>query len=226
MSPSGAFVVVEGIDGAGKSAVCGGLCEVLASAGREIVPVREPGGTPEGEAIRTLLLEGTVGPFGPEAEALMFNVARKRLVDTVIRPALGRGAVVVADRFSLSTLAYQTAAGADVDVVRRQVGVARGDVSPDLTVLLDLPVDVAVERLRRAGAPPDRFEAEGRTIIESRRSAYLRFLEDEPGCRIVVDATRPVAKTVGDVLFHFGTGPPDALPRPVAGGHEPVGFDP
>ena len=200
MTPNGTFVVVEGIDGSGKTTVCRGIADALRRTGREVVPVREPGGTPEGEVVRSLLLEGVVAPFGPEAESLAFNLARRRLVDAVIGPALDRGAVVVADRFSLSTMVYQTVAGADPAVVARHVAVARAGRDPDLTVLLDLPAEEAAARLARGADGPDRFEGEGLATMAARRRAYLDRLPDEPGRHLVLDARDPPGVSTVAVL--------------------------
>ena len=143
----GFFVTFEGGEGVGKSTQVGRLAQRLRNAGREVVTVREPGGTRLGEEVRRWVRG--VG-LSRETELLLFTAARAELVATAIRPSLERGAVVIADRFADSTMAYQGyARGIDVDVVRGVNAAATGGLTPDLTLLLDLPAEETASRGRR-----------------------------------------------------------------------------
>ena len=135
----GVFVTFEGVDGAGKTTQCSLLCDALRSAGYEVVRLREPGGTPLGERVRSLLLDPQSQTIDPTCELLLFEAARAQLVAQVVRPALDRGAVVVSDRFFDSTYAYQGfARGLGGETVRTVNAVACGGLAPDRTLLLDL----------------------------------------------------------------------------------------
>lgn len=159
--PRGRLLVLEGVEGAGKSTQAARLQRALESAGRDALLVREPGGTPLGERIRDLLLAGQ-GEMAPAAEALLFMASRAELVAHVLRPALERGAVVIADRFFLSTYAYQCGGRALPEMVVRQANtLATGGLIPDLTLLLRLPPDAGLARVAGRGAA-DRMERAGR----------------------------------------------------------------
>jgi dTMP kinase len=152
------FISFEGLDGCGKTTQARLLAEALEAAGQAVVRAREPGGTPAGERIRELLLDPGEA-IAPAAEALLYAAARAQLVHDVIRPALARGAHVVADRFIDSSLAYQgVARDLGVDRVLEANTLATGGLMPDRTVLLRLP---AAEAAARRGELPDRIEAEG-----------------------------------------------------------------
>ena len=148
--------------------------------------VREPGGTPLGEVIRELVLKRTDLDVGPASELLMMLAARAALVREVVGPALEAGKVVVADRFALSTLAYQAyGRGLDPDRVRPALDIATGGLRPDLYVVLDLPLGEAAERRRRGAGRPDRFESEGEGFRHKVRSAYLALAQAEPGVEVL-----------------------------------------
>ena len=190
----GIFITLEGPDGAGKSTQQALLAERIRSLGREVVATREPGGTELGERVRAILLEAS-DVHDPLVDALLFNAARRRLVRDVISPALGRGDVVVCDRFADSTLAYQGyGGGAPVDTLRRLAGVATDGLDPDRTVLLDLPTHEGLRR--RQGGPQDqltRFEtgaAHGATFHDRVRTGYLELAQAESDRWRVVDASR------------------------------------
>ncbi len=190
---AGLFVTFEGIDRSGKTTQAALLRDAL---GDEAVAVREPGGTAVGERVRELLKDPEV-EIGPEAEALLFAAARAELVERVIRPALADGRVVVSDRFLDSSLAYQgEARGLGVDEVARINRWATGGLTPDLTILLELPTGAAAAR----GAEEDRFESEGAGLQERVRAAYERLADAEPERWRRIDAARSPEDVHADVL--------------------------
>src|SRR5213083_2249313 len=168
----GTFVVVEGPEGAGISTLVRWLGSELRAEGRAVLTVREPGGTPIAEAARKLALKSRhERAFG--AELFLFLAARADLVERVIRPALEHGQVVIADRFGLSTLAYQVAGrGLPRQDVEAALRVATGGLSPDLTLVLDVPVAVGRQRQQAAGKVKDRIEREDDTFHTRVREAY------------------------------------------------------
>jgi dTMP kinase len=182
------FISFEGLDGSGKTTQAAMLADALELEGRQVVRVREPGGTPTGERIRELLLDPAAAIAAP-AEALLYAAARAQLVADVIAPALARGSVVIADRFIDSSLAYQgVARGLGLERILVVNQLATGGLMPDRTVLLQLPVDQASER---RGTAPDRIEAESAgfhgAVADGFAAAAARFPE-----RIrVVDASGP-----------------------------------
>jgi len=181
------FVTFEGVDGSGKTTQARLLAERLRAEGREVVATREPGGTEVGEGIRNLLLHG--GRVAPWAEASLFAAARSQLVDDVIRPALGRGADVVCDRYIDSSLAYQgIARGLGVDRVLELNLIATGGLLPDRTFLLELPLD---EAARRRGDGGDRMEREGEEFAGRVEAAYHELADVFPRRVVRADATRP-----------------------------------
>lgn len=157
--PRGLLVVFEGAEGAGKSTQLRFVAECLASAQRDVLAVREPGGTVVGDEIRRLLLDPT-SDISPRAEALLFMASRAQLVEREIQPALDRGAVVLVDRFFLSTYAYQGAGrGLEADQLRTANALATHGLVPDLTLLIELPVGDGLARaLERGGGARDRME--------------------------------------------------------------------
>lgn len=184
------FVVVEGVDGSGKSSLVRALAEALAKRGSDVVVLREPGSTPVGERVRGLLLDPALGAVDPMTEALLFSAARAELVRRLVRPALAAGRTVLLDRYFFSTLAYQGGGGgADVGALTRISRAATRDLLPDVVLLLDLPPEVAARR-RRRGA--DRIEAKDADYHRRVRDAYLSLAttsEFAPLFR-VVDASR------------------------------------
>ncbi len=172
---TGLFVVVEGPEGAGKSTLVRSLAARLLADGRQVVTVREPGGTPVAEAARKVALKFPHG-MAPAAELFLFLAARADLVYHVIRPALDAGQVVLGDRFALSTMAYQVAGGGlPAEEVAQANRLATGGLVPDVTLVLDVPVDVGRERQRAARKVQDRFERQDdafhRRVLEAYRSA-------------------------------------------------------
>ena len=184
----GTFIVVEGPEGSGKSTLIRGLGARMADAGIVPVLVREPGGTPAAERIRTLLLDPGVA-MEPVSELFLFLAARTDLVAAVIRPALLRGETVLADRFELSTEAYQCGGrGVDRDLFRQANRAATGGLQPDLTLVLDLPPELGLARIRDSGQSLDRMEQAG-TGFHARVAETFRLAT---GPTLVhVDASQP-----------------------------------
>jgi dTMP kinase len=177
------FVTFEGVDGSGKTTQARLLADQLRSEGREVVLLREPGGTALGERVRGLLLDGS--GMAPWAEAALFAAARAQLVDEVIRPALARGADIVSDRYLDSSLAYQgLARGLGVERVLELNLLATGGLLPDRTFLIVLPLDEAAAR--RHGEP-DRIEREGRPFLEEVDRAYRELARIFAERVVVVD---------------------------------------
>src|SRR6202047_191648 len=158
----GKFITFEGGEGTGKSTQAGLLANKLESLGLSVLLTREPGGSPGAEIIRHVLLSGAAKPFGPEVEAMLFAAARDDHVQCTILPALESGKWVICDRFADSTRVYQGILGrVDLRLIKGLERVSIGGLAPDLTIILDVPVEVGLERtkLRRGDSTPDRFEA-------------------------------------------------------------------
>lgn len=191
MAGKGLFISFEGSEGCGKSTQIGLLAARLREAGREVVLLREPGGTPIGEQIRNLLqYDASAFAMTPEAELLLFAASRAQLVREVIRPAVDRGAVVLCDRFLDSTTVYQGVARAlDRKDVAAINAFAVGGIIPDLTLLLD--IDAAEGRRRAASrkGPVDRMEQEKEEFYEAVRRGYLALAGENKGRIAVIDAT-------------------------------------
>ncbi|UCG39801.1 MAG: dTMP kinase, partial [bacterium] len=197
------FITFEGIEGSGKTTLMELLEGQLRAAGRDTLLTREPGGTDLGVAIRRALLEPRGGTIEPLAELMLFAADRAQHAATVIRPALEKGQVVLCDRFSDATVAYQGhGRGLPMDTVRTVDGAARGGLLPDMTVLLDLPVHAGLERVRaRNEGSPDRAESriddEEAHFHERVRQGYLAMAGTEPGRFLVLDARKPPAALAG-----------------------------
>ena len=195
-SPSrGRFVTLEGIDGAGKSTHARWIAEELSRRGRRVVATREPGGTPTGEAIREWLLHR---PMTHDSETLLMFAARREHLVQVIEPALARGEIVVCDRFTDATYAYQGAGhGVSTALIDALAAFVHAECNPDLTLLFDVPSEVSRERLARMqarGKSLDRFERETQAFFERVRQGYLARAAAEPARFRIVDSTRPVAE--------------------------------
>lgn len=198
-TPSAMLITFEGIDGCGKSTQAERLAVALCAAGREVVRVREPGGTALGERVRTLLLDPGMR-VAPVAELMLFSAARAQLVEEVVRPALAAGTVVVADRFFDSTTAYQGGGRAlfETDWLDAFHARVTGGLVPDRTYILDVPLDVA--RARRAGRADDRMEAGGSDFFARVRAAYLGLAARHPERAVVLDGTRPPDDLHAEIL--------------------------
>jgi dTMP kinase len=187
----GRFISFEGGEGSGKSTQIRILAERLDAAKLRAIVTREPGGSPGAEIIRHLLLSGMGKLLGPEAETLLFAAARDDHVRTVIKPALSQGVWVLCDRFSDSTRAYQGRLGKVApEIMNAMERVTIGDLKPDLTLILDVPVEVGMQRAaaRRGSGAPDRFEAEDVKFHQKLRDAYRQIAADEPRRCVLIDA--------------------------------------
>lgn len=197
----GALITVEGVEGAGKTTQSARLADALRRDGREVVLTREPGGTELGRALRRMLLdEGSPGPTA-ETELLLYLADRAEHVRRVIRPALERGALVIADRFSDSTIAYQSyGRGLPLETVRAIDDFARGGVAPALTFVLDLPPEEGLARAREVG-PADRLEREAIAFHRRVREGFHAIARAAADRVVVLDARRPIdelAREIGE----------------------------
>ena len=187
---TGYFVAFEGIDKSGKSTQADRLADELNRDGRTVTLTREPGGTELGRDIRRLLLEGT-GDVDPLAELFLFTADRAQHVASVIRPGLDQGHVVISDRFSGSTIAYQGyGRGLDVGDLRRLQRLATGGVTPDLTIVVD--VDVQTSRSRKESDIADRVEGDDDSFFERVRQGYLEMVKADPTGTVCLDGRLPI----------------------------------
>ena len=191
--PAGKLISFEGSEGSGKSTQIARLAARLQASGREVVATREPGGTEIGEQIRNIIVHNSRGDeMCPETELLLFTAARAQVVREVIAPALGRGAVVLSDRFLDSSTVYQgiarNLAPGPVNAINQ---FAVGDVMPHLTVVIDVPTEVSLARVRqRASDLPDRMERENLEFYTKIREGYLVLAKSMPERFVVIDGTK------------------------------------
>lgn len=195
----GLFITFEGGDGVGKTTQAGLLEKWLSARGRTVVRTREPGGTEVGILIRDIVLHHR-GDIAPRAEALLYAADRAHHVETLVRPALARGEVVIQDRYLDSSVAYQgDGRRLEPREIRDLSMWAVGGLLPDLTVLLDLDHSVARRRLDADDKPFDRLEAEREDFHDRVRERFLAIAADEPARFLVVDAARPAAELAADI---------------------------
>lgn len=227
-SPRGVFVTFEGGDGVGKSTHIRYVANELRLAGREVVCLREPGGTGIGESLRAMVLDPDNGEISSEAELLMYEAARAQLVCEVIRPALERGAVVLCDRFADSTIAYQAyGRGLPLDFVRRANTFATGGIVPDRTILLVLGnTRKSLARATGAGTG-DRMEQAGEVFHSRVNRAFLKLAKRDPKrIRIVRSSSSrkataaAVAAELADILPELSARAEGATPSQPAAPHE------
>lgn len=196
----GGFVTLEGIEGAGKTTVAAALIALLEQRGYAVQATREPGGTPLAEQLRGILLSRGSETISPVAETLLMFAARSVHIENRIRPALARGEWIICDRYTDATRAYQ-GAGRSVDAgwIEQLAKEVHAGVEPDLTLLLDLPVVVGLERARQrrvARGVMDRFESQAIEFFERVRRAYLQLAAAAPQRFVVIDATQPLEAVI------------------------------
>ena len=198
----GRFITFEGGEGSGKSTQIRTLADRLNAAKLRAIVTREPGGSPGAEIIRHLVLSGMGKLLGPDAETLLFAAARDDHVRTVIQPALKQGIWVLCDRFSDSTRVYQGRLGQVAPAVLNAMErVTIGDLKPDLTIILDVPVEVGMQRAakRRGTGAPDRFEAEDVKFHQELRDAYRQIAAAEPQRCVLIDANADASIVAANV---------------------------
>ncbi|AVO51472.1 dTMP kinase [Ectopseudomonas mendocina] len=196
---TGLFITLEGPEGAGKSTNREYLAERLREQGVEVLLTREPGGTPLAERIRELLLAPSDEPMAVDTELLLVFAARAQHLQQVIRPALAKGSVVLCDRFTDATYAYQGGGrGLSTERIAQLEQFVQGELRPDLTLIFDLPVEVGLARAAARGRL-DRFEQEGRGFFEAVRQAYLRRAEQAPQRYRVLDAGQTLTQVQADI---------------------------
>lgn len=207
----GQFITFEGGEGAGKTTQLRLLAEALERAGIEVLTTREPGGSPGAEAIRTLLVTGAVDRWDAHTEALLHTAARRDHLARTVWPALDRGTWVICDRFADSTLAYQGYGhGLPKDFITGLTRLAIGDFKPDLTLILDLPVEEGLKRAGGRGGAEDRYERMGTAFHERLRQGFLDIARQDGDRCAVVDATaspdhvhQAILRTVKSRLLGF-----------------------
>jgi dTMP kinase len=198
----GRFISFEGGEGTGKSTQAALLAQRLKALGITAVLTREPGGSPGAEIIRHILLNGAAKPLGPDAEAVLFAAARADHVSTTIKPALDRGDWVICDRFIDSTRVYQGMLGqVDIRIIQALERLTIEDAVPELTLVLDLPPHVGLERAaaRRGAAVADRFEQETLDFHIKLRSAYKAIVEASTDRCVMIDTRRPKNEVADEI---------------------------
>ena len=212
---SGVFITFEGGEGSGKTTQAVRLSRLLTERGYDVLHTREPGGTPAAERLRSILLERSGEAMAPETETLVILAARRQHADQVIRPALARGTLVVCDRFSDSTMAYQGyARGLDLKILRKMNDWATGGLTPHLTVLFDLPAAAGLTRRRSEALSQNRLDLETERFHTKVRAGFLALAKREPRRIRIIDAhqspdeiARHVETLVLDRLGSFGMKP-------------------
>ncbi|MBN9489315.1 MAG: dTMP kinase [Alphaproteobacteria bacterium] len=197
----GRFITLEGGEGAGKSTQIAHLKSWLEQRGRTVLATREPGGSPGAEMVRKLLVEGPTDRWDGPTEALLHFAARRDHLRATVWPALKRGTWVVSDRFADSTRAYQGYGhGLDLDVIDRLYGFAVGDFRPDLTLILDLPVEVGLARAAARRGTETRYESLPRAFHDRVRTGFLEIARREPERCVVIDSNREAEHVAQDVV--------------------------
>ena len=203
----GIFITLEGGEGAGKSTQIRLLAETLRKQGCEVVITREPGGTPEAEKIRDFLVKRDGGNWTPMAECLLLYAGRQMHVENLIKPALTEGKIVISDRFADSTRAYQSYGhGLPLATIEELNKLSLGDFAPDLTFILDLPVEVGLaragKRMEKDQSQEDRFERIGGGFHERLRQGYLDIAKRDSKRCVVIDATKNIQEIAADLSSH------------------------
>lgn len=197
----GYLITLEGGEGAGKTTAAAMIRDWLEAKGREVVMTREPGGTPLAERIRAVLLDPEVKAMSPTTELLLMFAARSENLDRLIRPALAKGQDVVCDRFTDASRAYQ-GAGRELGLGRVDLlaEVVHADLSPDLTLLLDVPVELGMERVGQRGDKLNRFELAEQAFFERVRQGYLDQAVKEPHRFCIINAAQSLKEVQADIL--------------------------
>lgn len=196
---SGAFLTFEGIDGSGKSTQSRLLADHLRAAGQDVVQTREPGGSAGAEDIRRLLVEGDPGRWSAETEILLFTAARRDHLERLIEPALSDGKIVISDRFADSTRVYQGATRGDLRALVDDLHIRMIAREPDLTLIIDMDPDVALQRGLARGSGEDRFEDFGAAFQHKLRDGFLALAKEAPARTILIDGMRPPAEVASDI---------------------------
>ncbi len=204
------FISLEGGEGSGKTSQINKLASALAGQKYTVVTTREPGGTEEGEKIRSLLVQRDSGNWNPTSETLMLFAARSMHIERVIKPALARGEIVISDRFTDSTLAYQGyGRGYDLKKIKIMQSLAIDDFAPDLTFILDIDVKAGLERSHKRLASEkgfqnteDRFERMDTAFHERLRAGFLEIAKNEPNRCRVIDATQDMNSIAEQIQAH------------------------
>lgn len=187
------FITLEGPEGSGKSSQLPALADFVRGAGYDVVVTREPGGTAVGDQIREVLMNLKNVAIVPRTEVLLFLAARAQHVEDLIRPALDAGKVVLCDRFGDSTLAYQGYGHkGDLSVLRSLLDYSTGSLKPDLTLLIDVPIIVGLERKRKNGAEWNRLDAYTEAFHKRVRQGYFALAEEEPERWHLIDGTKDI----------------------------------
>lgn len=185
---SGRFITLEGGEGAGKSTLAQNLKKNFEKISQQVMLTREPGGTPKGEEMRKVLLGGAANKLGPMGEAVLFASARDEHLNQIIRPALSQGHIVICDRFSDSTRAYQGyVGGVERAVIERLDYVVVGDTQPDVTFIIDVPAEKGLSRVKSRAGQMDRFESEALSFHRKLRAAYFDIAHRFPERCIILD---------------------------------------
>ena len=199
-----AFLVFEGIDASGKSTLLNLLCEKFQNEGIAFTQTREPGGTKTGGKIREFLLEKQNTLLDPLAETFLYYADRKQNIEELIKPSLKKGLWVLSDRYWASTSAYQYGGrGIDESFIKQLRKKVCADCEPDLWLLLDLPVEEALKRLSSRKDNRDRFEMEKKAFHQRVRGYYLKLAKQEPSKWLVLDAVKPPAQLLEQLLSHL-----------------------
>ena len=189
------FITLEGPEGSGKTSLLPPLAEILRQKGFDVISTREPGGTPIGDEIRKIIMDLKNTDMQPITEVLLFQASRAQHVYQLIRPALAEGKIVLCDRYADSTMAYQGYGEQnDIDALARVINYATGGLKPDLTVLMDVDIEVGLSRRSSDGDTWNRLDAKEKAYHRRVRKGYLKMVADEPDRWEIVDASKPLAE--------------------------------
>jgi len=200
------FIVMEGMDGAGKGVQSRMLCAAMEAAGLEVILTREPGGSPGAEQIRSLIVEGNVDRWDDMTELLLIYAARRSHIVQTIKPALDKGTWVISDRFADSSRAFQGVAGnLGLEAVENIHSEVVGDFAPDLTLILDLDPTISLDRADARGGNEDRFEQKGLAYQQRVREGFCALAASTPDSRILVDASGSIGAVSNEIITAVNT---------------------